>query len=58
MDVSQKFGCKLDYVRWKGSVFTADSDAILTKGIIALLLRVYSNQTPKRHTGFRTFFYR
>lgn len=25
-------------------VFTADSDAILTKGIVALLLRVYSNQ--------------
>lgn len=28
-------------------IFTADSDAILTKGIIALLLRVYSNQTPE-----------
>ncbi|MDH3322440.1 MAG: SufE family protein [Flavobacteriaceae bacterium] len=28
-------------------VFTADSDAILTKGIIALLLRLYSNQSPK-----------
>ncbi|NOQ91116.1 MAG: SufE family protein [Flavobacteriaceae bacterium] len=28
-------------------IFTAGSDAILTKGIIALLLRVYSNQTPK-----------
>ena len=28
-------------------VFTADSDAILTKGIIALLLRVLSNQTPQ-----------
>jgi len=28
-------------------VFTADSDAILTKGIVALLLRVFSNQTPK-----------
>lgn len=28
-------------------IFTADSDAILTKGIIALLLRVFSNQTPK-----------
>lgn len=27
-------------------VFTADSDAILTKGIIALLIRVFSNQTP------------
>ena len=28
-------------------VFTADSDAILTKGIVALILRVYSNQSPK-----------
>lgn len=27
--------------------FTADSDAILTKGLVALLLRVYSNQTPE-----------
>jgi cysteine desulfuration protein SufE len=25
-------------------IFTADSDAILTKGIIALLIRVFSNQ--------------
>lgn len=28
-------------------VFTADSDAIITKGIIALLIRVFSDQTPK-----------
>ena len=27
--------------------FTADSDAILTKGIVALLLRVFNNQNPK-----------
>jgi len=27
-------------------VFTADSDAIITKGMIALLIRVLSNQTP------------
>lgn len=27
--------------------YTADSDAILTKGIVALLLRVFSNQQPK-----------
>ncbi|WP_130734881.1 SufE family protein [Flavobacterium sp. J27] len=26
--------------------FTADSDAILTKGIIAILIRTFSNQTP------------
>ena len=28
-------------------VFTADSDAIITKGIIAILIRAFSNQTPK-----------
>ncbi len=27
--------------------FSADSDAILTKGIVALLLRVFSEQSPK-----------
>jgi cysteine desulfuration protein SufE len=27
-------------------IFTADSDAILTKGIIAVLIRVFSNQKP------------
>lgn len=27
--------------------FTADSDAIITKGVIALLVRVLNNQTPK-----------
>ena len=27
-------------------VFTADSDAIITKGIIALLIRVFSDQRP------------
>ena len=27
-------------------VFTADSDAIITKGIIAVLIRVFSNQHP------------
>tara|TARA_B110000503_G_scaffold37306_1_gene61024 strand:- start:150 stop:575 length:426 start_codon:yes stop_codon:yes gene_type:complete len=36
--------------------FTADSDAILTKGIVALLLRVYSGQKPTdiltAETGF------
>jgi len=31
----------------KKVVFTADSDAILTKGIIALMIRVFSNQNPK-----------
>ncbi|MEP0212190.1 MAG: SufE family protein [Cellulophaga sp.] len=36
--------------------FTADSDAIITKGIIAILIRVYSGQHPKdildADTGF------
>ena len=27
-------------------IYTADSDAIMTKGIIALLVRTFSNQTP------------
>jgi len=27
--------------------FTADSDAIITKGIIAILIRAFSNQNPK-----------
>ena len=31
----------------KAIEFTADSDAIITKGIIALLLRVFSGQQPK-----------
>ncbi len=28
--------------------FSADSDAIITKGIIAILIRVFSNQEPKK----------
>ena len=27
--------------------FTAESDAILTKGLVAILLRVFNNQSPK-----------
>ena len=27
-------------------IFTADSDAIITKGIVALMIRVLSNHTP------------
>lgn len=37
-------------------ILTADSDAIITKGIIAILIRVFSNQTPQdiamADTGF------
>ncbi len=36
--------------------FTADSDAILTKGIIALLLRVYSGQAPRDILDAEPFF--
>lgn len=36
--------------------FSADSDAILTRGIIALLLRVYSGQTPKDILDAEPFF--
>jgi len=36
--------------------FTADSDAIITKGIIAILLRVFSNQTPKNILNAKTDF--
>lgn len=36
--------------------FTADSDAILTKGIVALLLRVFSNQSPQAIIEAKTDF--
>jgi len=50
-----KVWLQADYLDGK-AVFTADSDAILTKGIIALLLRVYSNQTPKDILDTDPFF--
>jgi cysteine desulfuration protein SufE len=31
----------------KNIEFTADSDAVITKGIIAILIRVFSGQTPE-----------
>lgn len=37
-------------------VFTADSDAIITKGIIAILIRVFSNQHPKAIVDSNTNF--
>lgn len=37
-------------------VFTADSDAIITKGIIAILLRVFSNQKPEEILAANTNF--
>jgi len=37
-------------------VFTADSDAILTKGIIAVLIRAFSNQNPEEIMNADTSF--
>ena len=37
-------------------VFSADSDAILTKGIIAILIRTFSNQTPAEILAANTDF--
>ena len=36
--------------------FTADSDAIITKGIIAILIRVFSNQHPQNIIEANTDF--
>ena len=36
--------------------FTADSDAIITKGIVALLVRVYSGHTPADILAAKTDF--
>lgn len=37
-------------------VFTADSDAIITKGIIAILIRVFSHQKPEDIINADTHF--
>jgi len=36
--------------------YTADSDAIITKGIVAILIRVFSNQHPKDIIDANTSF--
>ena len=37
-------------------IFTADSDAIITKGIIAVLIRAFSNQSPEEIINAETGF--
>lgn len=37
-------------------IFTADSDAIITKGIVAILVRVFSGQTPQDILNSNTHF--
>jgi cysteine desulfuration protein SufE len=37
-------------------VFTADSDAIITKGIIAILIRAFSNHSPQEILDANTAF--
>ena len=46
------------YSKMNGSKidFSADSDAILTKGLVALLLRVFTDQTPKDILAANTLF--
>jgi cysteine desulfuration protein SufE len=46
------------YSELKGTTirYTADSDAILTKGLVALLLRVYTDQTPQDILAADTHF--
>ncbi len=36
--------------------FTADSDAIITKGLVALLIRVYSGRTPREALDTEPYF--
>lgn len=37
-------------------IFTADSDAIITKGIVGLVIRVFSNHTPQEIIDADLFF--
>jgi cysteine desulfuration protein SufE len=46
------------YAEYAGGrvLFTADSDAIITRGIVSLLIRVLSNQTPEEIIQTELFF--
>ena len=44
------------YLEDKKVVFTADSEAIITKGIIAILIRIFSHQSPKEILEANTEF--
>ena len=37
-------------------IFSADSDAIITKGIVGMVIRVFSNHTPKEIAESELFF--
>jgi len=37
-------------------IFTADSDAIITKGIVGLVIKVFSNHTPKEIAESELYF--
>ena len=37
-------------------IFSADSDAIITKGIVGMVIRVFSNHTPKEIAESKLFF--
>jgi len=44
------------YLENEKVVFSADSDAIITKGIVAILIRVFSNQSPNTILNTNTDF--
>jgi cysteine desulfuration protein SufE len=44
------------YLEHKKVVFTADSEAIITKGIIAILIRIFSHKSPKEILEANTEF--
>ena len=43
-------------IKMGSCLFSADSDAILTKGIISLLLQVYNDQTPDNILSAEPYF--